>query len=548
MSNTPTSGAPGSEDVVDYAIVGGGVSGLYAAWRLLVDDDADPAPTVKLFESGSRLGGRLLSVVPPQIPSARVELGGMRYIKETQPWVSDLIEHLGLATEPLPADEGQNIFYARQHLLRHSDLVDAGRLPYHLDDDNKSKEVLGALVAEAAVRTLAPTIEKITGKSVTSPVDLGQLTDADRLAISTLGTYEGTPLYQIPLRYLLLRALGMEGLALAQDSGGYDSVLHTWNAADGFWWNVGDYSATTTYLHVKEGYERLPLELAEKISTRCEIRLETRAVRFDSTGPDDVIELVVESNGRSEVIKARKLLLALPRRSLELLEQSGPILDPANTAVQRLIKSVTPIPLFKLAICYENAWWEQIPGPTITSGRSTTDLPIRQCYYWKVDPVTKRAVILIYDDGVDLDYWSDLRDGSAPKFENLESEVELPGWNDYPAPKRMVDEVHRQLLELHGVTAVDAPAPYAAAYRDWGEDPFGGGANFWPVGVKSYEVGRAILQPDPDYPVYICGEAYSHAQGWVEGSLATTEAVLEKIGLAPPAWATGQVVPTHLPS
>jgi hypothetical protein len=37
-------------------------------------------------------------------------------------------------------------------------------------------------------------------------------------------------------------------------------------------------------------------------------------------------------------------------------------------------------------------------------------------------------------------------------------------------------------------------------------------------------------------PVYICGEAYSHQQGWVEGALATTESMLQKhLGLAPPA-------------
>jgi monoamine oxidase len=37
----------------------------------------------------------------------------------------------------------------------------------------------------------------------------------------------------------------------------------------------------------------------------------------------------------------------------------------------------------------------------------------------------------------------------------------------------------------------------------------------------------------PDVPVYICGEAYSRAQGWVEGALDTADQVLAKLGVAP---------------
>ena len=42
----------------DYAIVGGGISGIYSAWRLQA---AYPAKSIALFESSNRLGGRLRS-------------------------------------------------------------------------------------------------------------------------------------------------------------------------------------------------------------------------------------------------------------------------------------------------------------------------------------------------------------------------------------------------------------------------------------------------------------------------------------------------------
>jgi hypothetical protein len=59
--------------------------------------------------------------------------------------------------------------------------------------------------------------------------------------------------------------------------------------------------------------------------------------------------------------------------------------------------------------------------------------------------------------------------------------------------------------------------------------------------VKSWEVKEQIIQPfdgKRDYqdqplniPLYICGEAYSDAQGRVEGALQTTDLVLAKFGV-----------------
>ena len=43
---------------IDYAIIGGGVSGAYSAWRL---KQAMPAARVALFEYSNRIGGKLFS-------------------------------------------------------------------------------------------------------------------------------------------------------------------------------------------------------------------------------------------------------------------------------------------------------------------------------------------------------------------------------------------------------------------------------------------------------------------------------------------------------
>jgi monoamine oxidase len=536
-----------SEQVLDYAIVGGGISGVYSAWRL---KESDRGLAIEVFEMSDRIGGRLLTVIPPNIPSARVELGGMRYIVEEHPWVNSLVQHLGLTTEILHADQPQNFAYVRGKLLRMAELSDASKLPYDVAPLESSPGVLNNLTAQAAALSLAPTIEELLGIKVGSWNDLN-LTSAQWQTISTKGTYEGAPLASVPMRYLMLRSMSKEALQLDEDTGGYDSILYTWNAADGFPWNLGDFTPITTYVRVQEGYDEVPLMLAERFhKAGGTIRLGARLESFDMMD-DGTVRLEIEDDGVARTVLAKRLVLALPRRSLELLDQTGPVLGPENGEVHDLIGSVTPIPLFKLAICYPSPWWESLPPVQVTSdpkapyigissGKSVTDLPIRQCYYWGVDPKTNCAVLLVYDDGRDLDYWAGLRDSQAPSFENKVALDESSQWARHPAPQRMVDEIHRQLLEMHGITdPMMVPAPYAGAYRDWGEDPYGGGANFWHVGVRSYEVAQAIMQPKPPLPVYICGESYSHGQGWAEGALETAEAMLQQqFGLPTPPWKT----------
>jgi monoamine oxidase len=272
------------------------------------------------------------------------------------------------------------------------------------------------------------------------------------------------------------------------------------------------------------------------------VAFEHRLVGFDAVDLDDGTRGVALQMARGrgsdvDTILARHLILAMPRRSIELLAQKGAVLDPANLAVHRLLRSVTPIPLFKLALAYRTRWWEALG---ISAGQTVTDLPIRQCYYWNVESRSGNGVILIYDDGQDLEFWAALRsvahNEAFPNSGSAPTGGGLPDWNAFPAPRMMVEEAHRQLLEIHGLEPDAHDLPYAAAYMDWGDDPYGGGANFWPLHVDSQHVAREITQPVSGTPVYICGEAYSHQQGWVEGALATAEYMLQRrLGLEAPA-------------
>lgn len=101
-------------------------------------------------------------------------------------------------------------------------------------------------------------------------------------------------------------------------------------------------------------------------------------------------------------------------------------------------------------------------------------------------------------------------------------------------------EMHRQVKRMHNIQY--APKPVAAAYMDWSIDPYGGGVHFWNRGFESWKYLYDVVKPVEDFPCYICGEAYSTNQTWVEGALQTAEIVLqEHFGLPAPSWITPNV-------
>jgi monoamine oxidase len=343
-----------------------------------------------------------------------------------------------------------------------------------------------------------------------------------------------------------MRVITGEAYQLGVDAGGYNTTLTNWNAADAIPWYLSDFGVNPQYKGFSKGYQEVPKSLANLFrGAQGDVRLETVVDGFDQV--DGVFELTAGD----ATVRATSLVLAMPRRSLELLTPTSPPLQ----AIQELVASVTPRPLFKLFTTYASPWWLNA-GYTgeggrfvpVQAGRTVTDLPVRQTYYWPKDdgsPATEGPAMLMasYDDGTNIGFWDGLRPRrrEAWKAHRAVAEPEDPfvgddcasqpdlDWCQYKAPRRMVAEVARQLGTIHGLTFT--PLVRNAAFRDWGDDPFGGGWNSWNIGVKSWEVKAKIVKPFADRKLYICGEAYSDAQGWVEGALQTADMMLEKMGI-----------------
>jgi oxygen-dependent protoporphyrinogen oxidase len=107
LSQPPSSSRPAR-----YAVVGGGISGLTAAYRL---SQLRPTATVEVFEGSARLGGVLHT---NRAEDLLIERGADSFFNKL-PWAADLCDELGLAEELIPTNKGER----RAFVLRAGKLV-----------------------------------------------------------------------------------------------------------------------------------------------------------------------------------------------------------------------------------------------------------------------------------------------------------------------------------------------------------------------------------------------------------------------------------------
>ncbi|MGI8551695.1 MAG: flavin monoamine oxidase family protein [Dehalococcoidia bacterium] len=509
---------------VDIAVVGAGVAGAYTAWRL---KQSRPELKVALFESSDRVGGRLYTRTLPGMPHLHAELGGMRFVPAYQQLVAGLIEYFGLPTRdfpmgaPEPVGDSNNILYLRRHLLRTRDLVEPAKVPYFLNliEQGKTPEQLQTDVMNAVL----PNVQRLAGAEW-----------------FTATVFDGKPLYTFGFWNLLARVLSSEAYQYLSDAGGYYTNVANTNAV--FALPAG--TEPLTYRTLTQGYQQLPITLVERfrgdggeVYPNCRLDSFGRhesgpyALKFVRTVTDAAHHTRDDAPEQLLKVQADRVVLALPRRSLELIRWQGFVDDPwlrANLA------SVISQWAFKLFLAYPYPWWRQAD---LQAGRSITDLPIRQTYYFGTesesggtDAANLNSLLMVtYNDLGAVPFWKGLESG-AP-FEGrpnpyVPHNLKPVPPHRFPVSSQMVEAAQEQVKEMHGL--IYLPEPYSAIYQDWSEDPYGAGWHGWKAGVRFWEVMPRMRHPLERENVYICGEAYSIEQGWVEGALRSAEMMLEE--------------------
>jgi monoamine oxidase len=355
----------------------------------------------------------------------------------------------------------------------------------------------------------------------------------------------GKKLYQFGFWNLLYRVLSPEAYVFLKYGSGYDTNVSNGNAAillpTGEEFSPQDPStdsktvkkqSQTKFKTLKNGLQELPEMLASEFGKNSgELLMNHRLHTIKKL--NDVYELkfiktkTSIENGRyttidtdeESIVLAKCVILAMPRTALEQIEWDQ---WEKNDFLRKNLRSVLNQPAMKILLVYDYAWWKSLG---ILYGRSITDLPIRQTLYFTskedTDPkITKKRPALLlasYNDIETIPFWKGLS--------YVEDESELfSGPAGYQATKEMIKEANEQIEEMHDFE--EMLNPIAAAYFDWSVNPFGAGWHCWKPNYRFWEIARKMCHPVENEKVYICGDAYSLAQGWSEGALETAEQVL----------------------
>ncbi len=328
---------------------------------------------IAVYEGSHRIGGRLLSATPPNFNSVmNCELGGMRFVS-TQRYVTSLIiDKLKIAHPMQVVGEAINIIYMRRKLLRSFQLGDPDALPYNITEEERLALQSGGTTADNflgwAVLKLIPGVAGLAGEEL-------------KQYLQTV-IIDGIPLYQHGFWDLVSKVLSHEAYKIAIKAVGYDVLGSNTNAVNCIS-EYFDFTPTAQFYLIDGSYDVVPWTLQRQFEEAGGKVITGKWMEsFDEVQLEDKAK-GVEMNfyKQNKPVNAAALVLAMPQRSLELLRQTGPVMDPARAPQLRsLMNAVSPIGLFKMILVYDQPWWEK--KAYVTRGRSLTDLPVRQLYYW----------------------------------------------------------------------------------------------------------------------------------------------------------------------
>jgi monoamine oxidase len=560
----------------EVAIIGAGTSGLYTAYRF-VTDKKFTASEVQIFDMNSKLGGRLESVIMPGM-NFWGELGGMRYLT-SQKIVTTLIEGyvpldnpntripvLKDKMTPVPFPMGESsklLMYLRKERFKQDAWTVAQgqnqKLPtrYYLNNNDIgfssdqlfNKIIYDVLMADSWVAaTYGKKIKQ--GPSIYDYAFELTSRDWDDIKPKLVYNFPNSPynkrkVNDLGFWNLIKDQVSQEGYEFLANAGGYYSNTINWNSAEAFPYMVGDFSAGTIYKTIEEGYDSIAYAIANSymdhegacIWSENKLLTFTKEHSSKDTHKYELTFLNLKTNTEWKVY-ANTLVLAMPRKSLELLDQNNFFFNiNENSVLNNNIRSVIMEPAFKILMGFTHPWWKELG---IDSGHSITDLPMRQCYYFGTDAENDNSMLLgSYGDMETETFWKALSDDKIlfeVKAAKSASLKELRQLNDVQATKMMVGELMNQLRELHGPD-VTIPEPYVTYFKDWTDEPFGAGYHAWKAGFSVKNVMQYMRKPVADEQIHICGEAYSDQQGWVEGAFCEAEKMLQEyFGLDRPFW------------
>lgn len=352
----------------DYLIAGGGIAGLYTAYRILKHS---PTARICILEASNRLGGRLHSI--PLKENTVIEAGGARFNTQ-QHRILALIRELGLSSKQLEIHSSSK--YIPIH--RNYDPQLEGQFP-EIDD------IIQKLAEHIKIHHIPDTtLEK------TNLLELIHTTYSNQ--------------YPTIKKYIIARYP-------------YYSELHSLNALEGLALFTHEFATKTRYFILAGGLEQLITRIHDQLAkhSNVQIHLSTplEAITTSAAGSDSIYSII--SPGKE--YNARHIILALPKPALVKISY---LME--KPVVRRMINAIQPEPLYRIYARYP---LDATTGKVWFAGMSkvVSNLPIK----YIIPSNEEHGIIMIsYTDSKFARYWfNKLAAGNGVLEAELARQLEL---------------------------------------------------------------------------------------------------------------------------
>lgn len=536
----------------DILIIGAGMSGLFAAWRLLSND---PSLSVQIVEKLHRTGGRLettfvdINDVNGNKVTVHDEEGGMRFVPQESCQMQhlwQLIKDMQQAGHQLtPVDfimgDENNRYYVRGRSFSQKNVTDSNQ---------KIWSELFALAPAEHGKNPSDILQEVVDEIIRQ--NKYRITEVPKSPSEwiyfrnncTFEDYEGKPVIINKWGFWsMLRKYGLtqECIEMLSHVLGFMGPFQEYiNAGEGlqilFDFPKPDKTPFKTLL---EGFESLPSALEaeiKKMNGQIDLKVTIESLNAGANGYE-VIGKELSSGDQISYI-AKKVILAIPKKPLKILAENSSVLS-VNTQFTKAVNSVKNMELTKVGLYFKERWWHSNGKINLTNGPNFTDLPMGSVYTFSQYPSDNEkdqayngpAALTQYTDYIRGNFWMELQN-IGEMYQTDEFPQNPPG--TYPASKSLVFEMMNQLRLLFGLNENDIiPMPLLSTYRVWGEGEFGYGYHQYKINVNDEtDVYQNIYKPSDN--LFVCNESWSPEQGWVEGALIMSDYVMVKgFGLKP---------------
>jgi hypothetical protein len=285
------------------------------------------------------------------------------------------------------------------------------------------------------------------------------------------------------VRDLFIEILGTEMAKNILETYPYRSELETMSADSAL--DLFTTLNNGNFYIINEGFHKIPELLYEKLKKQnVEFKFDHEILKVEY---DDTYKITALNKGKTIQIRANRIILAIPQKSLEKIYPFSPD--------HPLIKKVRMEPLLRIYSKYRTADW--FPKHNIV-----TDSPLRY-----IIPCNRAEGLIMssYLDARDIEPW--LQFTKKEQQDSLKQKIQNETQNLFPE--------------------LDIPKSIFTKAYLWRQ-----GCSYWLPGDYDYrEASKQALYPMPEtYPkLHIVGESFSQKQQWVEGALEHADQLVKLI-------------------